>query len=45
MCPHIAISLKILKSPVWYYETIRQFKRDLREFEAEERKGKQLELF
>jgi hypothetical protein len=44
MCPHTAIAIKLLRSPKYYYKAIKIFRRDIREFEKEERKGEQLKL-
>lgn len=42
MNPHLAISMKILKSPMWYYGAILNFKKDIKELEI--KPGQQLEL-
>jgi len=43
MNPHIAIQLKLMRSPRWYYEVIIQIRKDLKE--SNEVKFIQLEIF
>lgn len=41
---HDRIEMKVFFTPERYYRDRQKFKRDIKEFEREERKGKQLEI-